>query len=75
MHMNMSSRNVAIQKIVYEALTREKRRGESFTDLFARLLSQRGNADEVRGSWGASGAAEDLRRLARLRRSYVGRQR
>ncbi len=73
MHMNMSSKNVAIQKTVYDALNREKRREESFTDLFVRLLGQRGTPEEVRGAWGAQGAGEDLRRLARLRRVTGGR--
>jgi predicted CopG family antitoxin len=75
MHMNMSSKNVAIQKTVYEALAREKRRGESFTDLFGRLLDQRGTAEEIRGSWGTQGGTEDLRRLARLLRGAGGRSR
>ena len=66
--MHMSSKNVAIQRTVYDALAKEKRRGESFTDLFARLLSQRGTADEIRGAWGSTGGAEELRHLARLRR-------
>jgi predicted CopG family antitoxin len=73
--MNMSSKNVAIQKSVYDALARERRRGESFTDLFVRLLSQRGAVDEIRGAWGARGSSEDLRRLARFRRGYEGRSR
>jgi predicted CopG family antitoxin len=73
MHMNMSSKNVAIQKGVYDALAREKRQGESFTDLFTRLLGQRGTADEIRGAWGGHGAAEDLRRLSRLRIASRGR--
>ena len=71
--MSMSSKNVAIQRVVYDALGREKRRGESFTELFVRLLSQRGTADEVRGAWGTPGAAEDLRRLSRLRAGGRGR--
>lgn len=69
----MSSKNVAIQKEVYDALAREKRRGESFTDLLVRLLNQRGTVDEVRGMWGPRGATEDLRRLARLRKGAGGR--
>lgn len=68
MNMHMSSKNVAIQRAVYDALGREKRRGESFTDLFVRLLNQRGTTEEIRGAWGTPGAAEDLRHLARLRR-------
>ena len=73
MHMRMSSKNVAVQRTVYDALAREKRRGESFTGLFVRLLSQRGTLEEMRGAWGSQGGAEDLRRLARLRRSPAGR--
>ncbi len=72
MHIHMSSKNVAIQRAVYDALAREKRRGESFTELFSRLLAQRGTLDEVRGSWGTRGGSEDLRRLARLRRGRGG---
>ncbi|MGA8302530.1 MAG: antitoxin VapB family protein [Thermoplasmata archaeon] len=64
----MSSKNVAIQRAVYDALAREKRRGESFTDLFGRMLDQRGTAEEIRGAWGRDGMTEDLRRLNRLRR-------
>lgn len=65
---SMSSKNVAVQRAVYDALNRERRRGESFTALFARLLGQRGTLDEVRGTWGARGSAESVRRLARMRR-------
>jgi predicted CopG family antitoxin len=63
----MSSRNVAVQRAVYEALKKEKRAGESFTGLFDRLLHQRGTIDEIRGSWGAPGLPEDLRHLSQLR--------
>jgi predicted CopG family antitoxin len=73
--MHMSSKNVAIQRTVYDALAREKRAGESFTDLFGRLLSQRGPTEEVRGAWGSEGMAQDLRRLARLRGGGGGRAR
>lgn len=72
MHMNMPSKNVAIQRAVYDALDREKRRGESFTELFSRLLAQRGTLEETRGAWGPRGNSEDLRRLARLRRGRRG---
>jgi predicted CopG family antitoxin len=64
----MSSRNVAVQRAVYDALKKEKRAGESFTSLFLRLLNQRGSLDEVRGAWGASGLSEDLRRWTQVRR-------
>ena len=52
----MPSRNIAVQKAVYDALTREKRTGESFTGVLRRLLEQRGGLEELAGSWGTSGA-------------------
>jgi predicted CopG family antitoxin len=67
-NIHMSSRNVAVQRAVYEALKKEKRAGESFTTLFLRLLNQRGSLDEVRGAWGGPGLAEDLRRWTQVRR-------
>jgi predicted CopG family antitoxin len=69
----MPSRNVAVQRDVYEALKKEKRAGESFTGLFVRLLNQRGTLEEIRGSWGEGGYAENVRRLARIRRLRGGR--
>ena len=47
----MSSRNIAVQKTVYDALVREKRPGESFTVLFRRLVDQREGLEELWGSW------------------------
>jgi predicted CopG family antitoxin len=73
MHTHMPSKNVAIQRTVYDALAREKRSGESFTELLARLLAQRGAVDELRGTWGTRGLAEDLRRLTHLRQGKKGR--
>jgi predicted CopG family antitoxin len=63
----VSSRNVAVQKTVYEALLREKRGSESFTGLFRRLLDQRGGLEEVAGSWGKSGAKANRAILKALR--------
>jgi len=48
----MSSRNIAVQKSVYDALVREKRAGESFTSVMRRLLDQQGGLEEVSGAWG-----------------------
>ena len=64
----MPSRNVAVQKAVYDALTREKRQGESFTQLFRRLLEQQAGLEEVLGAWGATGRRSDQLRLRSLRR-------
>jgi len=65
--MHMPSHNIAVQKDVYEALRKEKRSGESFTGLFARLLSQGGALEEVCGAWGKGPVTPDLRELGRLR--------
>jgi putative antitoxin of VapBC-like toxin-antitoxin system len=63
----MSSRNIAVQKTVYDLLLREKRAGESFTALFRRLLDQRGGIEEVAGGWGHGGARRDRASLKALR--------
>jgi predicted CopG family antitoxin len=63
----MSSRNVAVQKAVYDALTREKRPNESFTALFRRLLDQREGVEELFGAWGRGGARADRSALRGLR--------
>jgi predicted CopG family antitoxin len=63
----MPSRNIAVQKAVYDALTREKRPGESFTSLFRRLLDQREGLEELAGSWGRAGHAADRAALRGLR--------
>ncbi len=63
----MSSRNIAVQKAVYDGLVREKRSGESFTTVLRRLLDQRRGVDELAGAWGPSGAKADRAHLRRLR--------
>jgi predicted CopG family antitoxin len=63
----MSSRNIAVQKTVYDALTREKRSGESFTSLLRRLLEQREGLEEIVGSWGKTGARANRAALHALR--------
>ena len=49
----MPSRNIAVQKTVYDALMQEKRAGESFTSVLRRLLDQRGGLEELSGAWTA----------------------
>lgn len=65
----MSSRNIAVQKAVYDALTREKRTGESFTTLLRRLLDQREGLAELVGHWGRSGDRASRAALKALRSS------
>jgi predicted CopG family antitoxin len=64
----MSSRNIAVQKGVYDALTSEKRAGESFTNLLRRLLNQRQGLEENVGGWGSVGSSADRAGLRALRR-------
>ncbi len=63
----MSSRNIAVQKSVYDALSREKRSGESFTSLLRRLLEQREGLEEVAGAWGRASERSDHAALRALR--------
>ncbi len=48
----MSSRNIAVQKEIYEALDKEKRGPESFTSVIRRLLEQKEGVEELFGAWG-----------------------
>jgi predicted CopG family antitoxin len=62
----MPSQNIAVQKAVYDALTREKRAGESFTSVLRRLLEQQEGLAELQGLWSRSrgrSAQSELRRL------------
>jgi predicted CopG family antitoxin len=63
----MSSRNVAVRKDVYDALQREKRPQESFTQLFLRLLNQRGPLEELRGAWPTAATSAETRAWSQLR--------
>jgi len=63
----MSSRNIAVQKAVYDGLVREKRPGESFTTVLRRLLDQRRSVEDLAGAWGTAGAKAERVRLQRLR--------
>jgi len=63
----MPSRNIAVQKGVYDALSREKRSGESFTSVLRRLLEQREGLEEIIGAWGKVGARADRTTLRALR--------
>lgn len=63
----MSSRNIAVQRVVYDALTREKRVGESFTSLFRRLMDQREGLSELAGQWGRTGERANRAILRTLR--------
>jgi predicted CopG family antitoxin len=65
----MSSRNIAVQRVVYEALEREKRSGESFTSVLRRLLEHQRGLDELAGAWGGRPSRSDRARLRRLRAS------
>lgn len=50
-HMPMTSRNISITEEAYEALQREKRRDESFTDAILRLTRKGGRLADCFGAW------------------------
>lgn len=69
----MPSKNIAVQRAVYDALDREKRTAESFTSVLRRLLEQRRGLEEVTGAWGERGHRADRLRLRRLREGVRSR--
>ena len=68
----MPSHNVAVRKDVYDALRKEKRPNESFTQLFVRLLNQRGPMDDLEGAWPRRDRAQDLREWRAVRAAGRG---
>jgi len=65
----MSSRNIAIQREIYEALDKEKRAGESFTSVIRRLLDQKEGLEELVGAWRRASAPHPGRTHPRGRRA------
>ena len=47
----LTSKNISITEEAYEALQREKGRGESFTEAILRLTRRRGKLSDCFGSW------------------------
>ena len=47
----MTSKNISITEEAYDALQREKGKGESFTDAILRLTRKRGKLADCFGSW------------------------
>jgi predicted CopG family antitoxin len=70
----MSSKNIAVRKDVYDALRKDRRVGESFTEAILRLMNQKGSLDELAGAWGPPSGGRDHgrrdigRRRVRMRR-------
>jgi predicted CopG family antitoxin len=48
---NMGSKNISITDEAYEALTRERRKGESFTEAILRLTRKSGRLMDCFGTW------------------------
>jgi predicted CopG family antitoxin len=47
----LTSKNISITEEAYDALQREKRRDESFTDAILRLTRRRGELSDCFGGW------------------------
>jgi predicted CopG family antitoxin len=55
-YMPMGSKNISITEDAYHALSRERRKGESFTDAIIRLTRTSGKLSDCFGSWKMSDA-------------------
>ncbi len=52
---SMTSKNISITEEAYEALRREKKKGESFTEAILRMTRRRGKLSDCFGSWKMTG--------------------
>ncbi|MHB1865931.1 MAG: antitoxin VapB family protein [Thermoplasmata archaeon] len=68
----MSSRNIAVQSQVYEALDRERRGSESFTSLLRRLLKDRQSLEDLAGAWGGPSKGSPTPKMGTDRRRRRG---
>ena len=55
----MATKNISITKEAYDALQREKRDSESFTDTILRLTEKSGKLADCYGAWNMSDREED----------------
>jgi predicted CopG family antitoxin len=56
---HLTSKNISITEEAYEALQREKARGESFTEAILRLTRKRGKLSDCFGSWKMTDEEQD----------------
>ena len=56
----MATKNISITDEAYEALRREKRKDESFTEAILRLARSRGRLSECFGAWDLSDEEETM---------------
>ncbi|MHB8566347.1 MAG: antitoxin VapB family protein [Nitrososphaerales archaeon] len=57
----MPSKNISITREAYEALSREKKTGESFTEAILRITEKNGKLSDCLGGWSMSD--EESRRI------------
>lgn len=73
--IHVVSKTITISLEAYEALVREKRPGESFSDVILRLVRRSGDMMELAGKWSDVDdrlAEELLRSLREVWRSWRG---
>jgi len=59
MHTSVGmARNIAVANDVYEMLSKEKKKGESFSEVIRRLAPRKGSIMEFFGAWGDLSAKE-----------------
>ncbi|MHB1868497.1 MAG: antitoxin VapB family protein [Nitrososphaerales archaeon] len=58
-YMTMGSKNISITDEAYYALSRERRKGESFTEAIIRLARSSGKLSDCFGSWKMSAGEKE----------------
>lgn len=68
-YIGLTSKNISITEEAYDALEREKRKDESFTEAILRLTRKRGKLSDCFGTWRTTDA-EQLAIERELRRGW-----
>ncbi len=66
----MPSKTITISLEAYLALSKEKRPGESFSDVILRILRERGDIMELAGAWSDLSEEEVKGLLNRIREAW-----
>ena len=76
-HTHMVTKNIAITQDAYDMLKRQKRQGESFSEVINRSFTKKGDISQFIGAWSdmSDETAEKIKKHIETMRSRAGKRR